>query len=131
MFLKARIGSRMQVPGCITGWDVPFTIRIPAADRLYYQNESSLQAAGFKKSDQCDLTGANGEAVSPGPSSPAPASETPPPPVPAKSRQVKNPRKGFWFNAGLGYGTLGCEDCDSRQGSVSGSLALGERSIHT
>src|SRR5215217_1379858 len=23
MFLKARIGSRMQVPGCIPGWDVP------------------------------------------------------------------------------------------------------------
>jgi hypothetical protein len=104
----------------------PITIRIPAADRLYYKNESSLQAAAFKKSDQCDLTGANAEAVSPSRSSPAPASEMPPPPVSTKQpREVKNPRKGFWFNAGLGYGTLGCEGCDDRQGSVSGGLALG------
>ena len=34
-------------------------------------------------------------------------------------------RQGFWFNAGLGYGSLGCEDCDDREGGVSGALAVG------
>src|SRR5258705_5518637 len=34
-------------------------------------------------------------------------------------------RKGFWFNGGLGYGSLGCDGCGGRTGSVSGTLALG------
>ena len=39
-------------------------------------------------------------------------------------------RQGFWFNAGLGYGSLGCQDCDSREGGVSGALALGGTLAH-
>jgi hypothetical protein len=39
--------------------------------------------------------------------------------------QTPQPRDGFWFNVGLGYGSLGCENCDSREGGVSGALALG------
>jgi hypothetical protein len=34
-------------------------------------------------------------------------------------------RQGFWFNGGLGYGSLGCQDCGSREGSLSGGLAIG------
>jgi hypothetical protein len=34
-------------------------------------------------------------------------------------------RSGFWFNAGLGYGTLGCDDCVGREGGGSGNLSLG------
>ncbi len=34
-------------------------------------------------------------------------------------------REGFWFNVGLGYGTLGCQDCTGREGGLSGGLALG------
>lgn len=34
-------------------------------------------------------------------------------------------RKGFWFNAGLGYGSLGCDDCTDREGGLSGGLSLG------
>ena len=34
-------------------------------------------------------------------------------------------RSGFWFNIGLGYGTLGCEDCISRDDGLSGGLSLG------
>ena len=34
-------------------------------------------------------------------------------------------RDGIWFNVGMGYGSLGCDDCDSREGSWSGGLALG------
>lgn len=36
-----------------------------------------------------------------------------------------NARQGFWFNIGLGYGSLGCDNCDGRTGGVSGGLALG------
>ena len=34
-------------------------------------------------------------------------------------------REGFWISGGLGYGSLGCDGCDSRTGGVSGGLALG------
>lgn len=34
-------------------------------------------------------------------------------------------RQGFWFNGGLGYGSLGCQDCSGREGSLSGGIALG------
>lgn len=36
-----------------------------------------------------------------------------------------NTREGFWFNAGLGYGSVGCERCASREYGLSGQLALG------
>ena len=34
-------------------------------------------------------------------------------------------RDGFWFSGGLGYGSLGCNNCGSREGGVSGNLSLG------
>ena len=34
-------------------------------------------------------------------------------------------RHGFWFNGGLGYGSLGCDNCGDRLGSLSGGLSLG------
>jgi len=35
-------------------------------------------------------------------------------------------REGFWFNVGLGYGSVGCSDCDGeRLGGLSGGLSLG------
>ncbi len=39
--------------------------------------------------------------------------------------QAAHERDGFWFSAGLGYGTLGCQDCGTREGGFSGNLALG------
>jgi len=42
----------------------------------------------------------------------------------ATSAQAQE-RKGFWFTGGLGYGSLGCDNCGSRTGSWSGGLALG------
>lgn len=41
------------------------------------------------------------------------------------SAQHAQTRQGFWLSAGLGWGSLGCEDCNSRQGGMSGNLALG------
>ncbi|MDP3910746.1 MAG: hypothetical protein Q8Q14_10180 [Gemmatimonadales bacterium] len=34
-------------------------------------------------------------------------------------------RQGFWFNAGLGIGSAGCDGCTGRESSLSGGLALG------
>jgi hypothetical protein len=34
-------------------------------------------------------------------------------------------RDGFWFSGGLGYGSLGCDNCGSREGSLTGDLSLG------
>jgi hypothetical protein len=34
-------------------------------------------------------------------------------------------RDGFWFNVGLGIGSLGCDQCSGRETGWSGSLALG------
>ena len=35
-------------------------------------------------------------------------------------------RKGFWFNAGLGFGSQGCQNCDGyRENGLSGGLSLG------
>lgn len=34
-------------------------------------------------------------------------------------------RQGFWFNAGLGVGSLGCDGCSDRTNALSGNLALG------
>jgi hypothetical protein len=34
-------------------------------------------------------------------------------------------RQGFWFSGGLGMGSLGCDNCDSRENSVTGDISLG------
>jgi len=41
------------------------------------------------------------------------------------SAQYPQKREGFWFNIGLGAGSLGCQNCTGREGGVSGGLALG------
>ena len=43
----------------------------------------------------------------------------------AVDAQTPQTREGFWFNVGLGYGSLGCQDCGSREGGFSSGLALG------
>lgn len=34
-------------------------------------------------------------------------------------------RSGFWFNIGLGTGSLGCDDCSGRESGLSGQMSLG------
>jgi hypothetical protein len=41
------------------------------------------------------------------------------------SGQTAQTRQGFWFSGGLGYGSLGCDNCGSREGGISGGLSLG------
>jgi len=55
---------------------------------------------------------------------PAPAN-TPDSATQAQKEYGKHTRQGFWFNAGLGYGSASCLDCNIRTGSLSGGVALG------
>ena len=58
-------------------------------------------------------------------SAPAPSSQ---PEVPRPISRANDPtplREGFWFNIGIGPGTLGCEDCVDRTNGLSGGLSLG------
>ena len=50
----------------------------------------------------------------------------------APLRQIAQPngprpqtREGFWFSGGLGYGALGCDNCNGRASGLSGGLSLG------
>jgi hypothetical protein len=48
------------------------------------------------------------------------------PPVPAAGSTFRpHIREGFWFSAGLGFGSLGCQDCIGREDGLSGGLSLG------
>lgn len=105
----------------------PITASIPAADKLYYKSEASLETAGFTKSQECDAPPSPwpSAAVPVPQSSPVAAGTLTPEQAARKAALEKHRRNGFWFNGGLGYGSLGCEDCDDRTGSWSGGLALG------
>src|SRR4051794_16522645 len=109
----------------------PITASIPEADKLFYKGEESLQKAGFTKSKECDLSAPANPSPTATPAVPVPvpassAAGTPTPAQPTeKPAQQKNRRKGFWFNGGFGYGSLGCQDCNGRTGSLTGGIALG------
>jgi len=45
--------------------------------------------------------------------------------LPGDARHICALRHGFWVSGGPGYGSLGCQDCSGRTGSVSGNIALG------
>jgi hypothetical protein len=86
--------------------------------RLYRRNiprrpaaAMTLQRAGMLKFSRCCLTLVFGFVLM----LPAAAQAQGPAPM----------RQGFWFSGGFGWGTLGCQDCSSREGGFSGSLAIG------
>jgi len=96
--------------------------RIPQAQRLYYHNESAVQAAGFMKSADCTASFPDTVPRATPPSTALVAVQDA---VDSASKPTRHARRGFWFNGGLGYGSLGCQDCDGREGGLSGGLALG------
>ncbi len=52
--------------------------------------------------------------------------QTPSAPARVRSAWDESPlRHGFWLSGGLGWGTLGCNDCGSRQSGLSGGISLG------
>jgi len=100
--------------------DCALAAQVPKQDRLYFATESAVRLRGFARNAEC-----------PGAlrleDQPAPV--TPPTPVvvttPPSATRNRHLRRGFWFSGGLGYGSLGCEDCGSREGGLSGGIQLG------
>lgn len=45
--------------------------------------------------------------------------------MPLAAQDRPNTRTGFWFNLGIGGGTLGCDDCDGRESGGTAQIALG------
>ena len=45
--------------------------------------------------------------------------------VSAHAQKNAQTRDGFWFSGGLGHGSLGCDNCGSREGGVTGDLSIG------
>ena len=94
---------------------------VPLADRLYYATEAALERDGYLRSPDCPRS--------------VPRLEDAPPPAPQvqavraqgapAEAENRHARRGFWFSGGLGYGSLGCEDCGGREGGLSGGLGLG------
>ena len=88
---------------------------VPQSRRLYYGTEQGVQEDGFRLADGCRTSRLQDQArMAPPPVRTAPSVE------PNRHR-----REGFWFNLGLGYGSLGCDDCTDREGGLSGGLQLG------
>jgi hypothetical protein len=79
----------------------------------------SIQSASL---DPIDLS-----VPTPAPAAASPAPQIPPPStVPGGPTRTVPARSGFWFNGGLGVGSLGCLYCDGgRVNGLSGGLSLG------
>ena len=45
--------------------------------------------------------------------------------APAAAQGNPQTREGFWISFGVGFGSLGCDDCDERQGGTNGYLRMG------
>jgi hypothetical protein len=103
----------------------PASANIQQSDRLYYATDSILQAEGYTK-NECSSSYPRAEAPVRAATPTLALASTPKPfPPDAPATQDTRSRKGFWFSAGLGFGSLGCQDCTGREGSYSGGLALG------
>jgi hypothetical protein len=72
-----------------------------------------------------DLSVTAPKPVEPFPVPPLPVRSQPAPPREAPRAGLPHVREGFWFNIGLGFGSLGCQDCATREDGLSGGLSLG------
>jgi hypothetical protein len=109
--------SRMYYP--VDCW---LATRVPRADRLYFATESALQSRGFTPSAGCGgAASAQLEDARPAAPQAAPAAAT----ITPALTENRHSRRGFWISGGLGYGSLGCEDCTGREWGLSGGLQLG------
>ncbi len=101
--------------------DCPLAAQVPKADRLYFATESAVRLRGFARNAECpgQLRLEDEPPTMTAPPVPIVAST---PPTATRNRHL---RRGFWFSGGLGYGSLGCQDCGSREGGLSGGIQLG------
>ena len=90
---------------------------VPVNRRLYYGTEEGVREDGFQLAGGCAAPRLQD------------ADRRPSLPVETAAPEVEEPnrhaREGFWLNLGLGYGTLGCDGCGSREDGLSGGLQLG------
>jgi hypothetical protein len=98
---------------------------IPQASRSYFRTRASAEARGYREVACEEMPPA--EAVVPERRAPAPVPTAAPAPRPVGSLVNTDlpSRRGFWFSGGLGYGSLGCEDCGGRESGLSGGIQLG------
>ena len=101
--------------------DCPAAAGVPVTARLYYATEAALREAGYARSTDCPGPGLARLQDAPPRLQDAPAQS----PRAQTAVRGRHARQGFWFNGGLGFGSLGCDDCGGREGSLSGGLALG------
>ena len=123
--------------GYIEARDLPSpatTLRGPCADSLYQvlrqkdiNSLSEREWAYMQERDRACAVYQQKEVqpTSPALQRPSDADMRQVPPEAPKRSADSTLRDGFWFNAGLGYGSLGCLDCSSRVGGFSGGLAVG------
>jgi hypothetical protein len=101
---------------------------VARSDRRYYATEQGVKKDGYTRSPDCGNTDtphledapAIEDVSAPASRRPAPQAEVAR--VTPANRQL---RRGFWFSGGLGYGSLGCDDCDGREGGLSGGIQIG------
>jgi hypothetical protein len=92
---------------------------IPHSNRSFFRTRSAAEAAGYR-----EITCEQEQSAAAPPAAPPPvASESPRAPVAASESLPR--RRGLWFSGGLGWGSLGCEDCSGREGGLSGGIQLG------
>ena len=87
----------------------------PTLDERLTRIEQALsngQSATAKPSDQVQSAPVRQASQQPRPQSTAPL-------------QNLQTREGFWFNAGMGWGSASCQGCVDRWGGLSGGLSLG------
>ena len=120
----ARVGTLLKVLQEEGEWaEVEFTD--PQFGRRVGGGEKKLLRISRPELEPMDLS------VTP---APAPADQSQRIDPPAGSEEIRSQsvqglrpqiREGFWFNAGLGYGTFGCQDCFGREDGPSGGLSFG------
>jgi hypothetical protein len=100
----------------ITGDWVQVRFRDPEfGPRVGFMEARFLELSPASDARPLDLSVASAQRV---PQTPAPTSR--PPALPGLGRE------GFWFYGGLGYGSVGCDNCLSlREGGLSGGLTFG------
>jgi hypothetical protein len=133
-----RISIRTDDAGMASAWLRPGSYRFVTPDALSWENNAYTwdvvvvirAGTGVIRLSQANAS----KVVALGPAAAQSAAPTPVPAMeavgagtaaPQSSVRPKQIREGFWFNLGLGYGGLGCKDCNGTTGGLTGGLVIG------
>lgn len=120
----AAVGTALRVVGREGEW-VQVQFNDPRWGLRTGWVRAELLDVGEDERTPMDLSVATLEPVAPSPVTPPSVRSHPAPPREAPRGGLPQVRDGFWFNVGLGFGSLGCQDCATREGGLSGGLSLG------